>query len=90
VLQVRYEVHDVVAAGDTVAIRATAHGVNAIAPQGIDPTGKPMAMKTAHFFRARDGKLSEHWGHPRRTRRALSGRRAVAARTRGLGGHQAE
>jgi predicted SnoaL-like aldol condensation-catalyzing enzyme len=30
VLQVRYEVHDVVAAGDMVAIRATAHGVNAV------------------------------------------------------------
>jgi limonene-1,2-epoxide hydrolase len=36
VLRVRYEVHDVVAAGDMVAIRATAHGVNAVAPQGID------------------------------------------------------
>ena len=62
VLQVRYEVHDVVAAGDMVAIRATAHGVNAVAPQGIEPTGKPMAMKTAHFFRVRDGRLCEHWG----------------------------
>ena len=28
VLQVRYEVDDIVAAGDSVAIRATAHGVN--------------------------------------------------------------
>jgi predicted ester cyclase len=62
VLQVRYEVHDVVCAGDTIAIRATAHGVNNVSPQGIEPTGRPFAMKTGHFFRARDGKLCEHWG----------------------------
>ena len=62
VLQVRYEVHDIVSSGDMVAIRATAHGVNNVAPLGIEPTGKPFAMKTAHFFRSRDGRLSEHWG----------------------------
>lgn len=62
VLQIRYEVHDVVSAGDSVAIRATAHGINAVAPQGIEPTGLPFAMKTAHFFRSRDGLLCEHWG----------------------------
>lgn len=62
VLKVRYDVHDIVAAGDMVAIRATAHGVNAVSPQGIAPTGLPFAMKTAHFFRSRDGRLCEHWG----------------------------
>jgi predicted ester cyclase len=62
VLQVRYDVHDIVATGDTVAIRATAHGVNNLSPQGIETTGKPFAMKTAHFFRVRDGRLCEHWG----------------------------
>src|SRR4029453_16052790 len=49
VLQIRYEVDDVISDGDMVAIRATAHGINAVAPQGIEPTGKPFAMKTAHF-----------------------------------------
>ena len=62
VLQARYEVHDVVSAGDTIAIRATAHGVNAVSPHGVDVTGRPFAMKTAHFFRIRDGRLCEHWG----------------------------
>ena len=61
-LRVRYEVQDIVAAGDMVAIRATAHGANAVSPPGIAATGKPFAMKTAHFFRARDGRLTEHWG----------------------------
>ena len=62
VLDVRYAVDDIVAAGDTVAIRATAHGVNNVSPKGIEVTGKPFVMKTAHFFRSRDGLLSEHWG----------------------------
>jgi predicted ester cyclase len=62
VLRVRYEVHDIVAAGETVAVRATAHGVNAVSPPGIEVTGEPFAMKTAHFFKSRDGRLSEHWG----------------------------
>jgi predicted ester cyclase len=62
VLQIRYEVHDIISDGDTVAVRATAHGVNAVAPQGIEPTGRPFAMNTAHFFRSRDGRLCEHWG----------------------------
>jgi predicted ester cyclase len=62
VLQVRYEVHDIVAAGDVIAIRATGHGVNAMSPEGVEVTGKPFAMKTAHFFKSRDGRLSEHWG----------------------------
>ena len=62
VLQIRYEVHDVICDGDMVAIRATAHGLNAVSPQGIEPTGRPFATKTAHFFRSRDGRLCEHWG----------------------------
>ena len=62
VLRVRYEVHDIVAAGDMVAVRATAHGVNAVSPPGIEVTDEPFAMKTAHFFKSRDGRLSEHWG----------------------------
>jgi predicted ester cyclase len=33
-----------------------------VAPQGIEPTGQPFALKTAHFFRSRDGRPCEHWG----------------------------
>ncbi len=39
--QIRYEVHNVICDGDMVAIRATAHGVNEVSPQGIQPTGRP-------------------------------------------------
>ena len=62
VLQIRYTIEDVVASGETVAIRGTAHGVHAVAPAGIEPTGRPYAMKTAHFYRSRDGRLCAHWG----------------------------
>lgn len=39
VLQVRYEVLETVAGPDTVAIRATAHGVNAVRRRASSPPG---------------------------------------------------
>jgi predicted ester cyclase len=62
VLQVRYEIHEMVADGDRVAIRATAHGVHTTGHLGFAPTGKPYAMPTMHLFRAEGGLLAEHWG----------------------------
>jgi predicted ester cyclase len=61
-LQIRYEVHDVVAAGDKVAIRATAHGIHRDGHLGFAPTGKAYALETMHMYRERDGLLVEHWG----------------------------
>ena len=61
-LRIRYELHDVVAAGDKVAIRATAYGVNEIDTLGFAPTGKPYAMHTMHRYREAGGLLVEHWG----------------------------
>jgi predicted ester cyclase len=62
VLRIRYEVHDVVAAGDKVAIRATAHGVHRSDHLGVAATGQPYAMPTMHLFRAEGDRLAEHWG----------------------------
>ena len=62
VLQIRYEVHDVVAVGDRVAIRATAHGVHRSDHLGVPATGKPYAMATMHLYRAEGDRLAEHWG----------------------------
>lgn len=61
-LQLRYEVHDVVAVGDKVAIRATAHGVQNVEMFGVPATGKPYAMSTMHLYRAEGDRLAEHWG----------------------------
>lgn len=62
VLRLRYELHEIVAAGDKVAIRATAHGVHNSDHLGFPATGRPYAMPTMHMFREQDGVLVEHWG----------------------------
>lgn len=62
VLQLRYEVHEVVAAGDTVALRTTAHGRHNSGHLGFPATGRPYAMPAMHMYRERDGVLAEHWG----------------------------
>ena len=62
VMRIRYEVHDVVSAGDLVAIRATAHGVHATDHLGVPATGKPYAMHTMHLYRVEGDRLAEHWG----------------------------
>ncbi len=61
-LHLRYELHDVVAAGDKVAVRATAHGVHNTGHLGFPATGRPYAMPTMHLYRASGGLLAEHWG----------------------------
>ena len=62
VMQIRYEIHEVVADGDLVAARATVHGVHNSGHLGFAPTGKPYAMPTMHMYRASGGLLAEHWG----------------------------
>ena len=61
VLKLRYELHEVVASGSLVAMRATAHGVHVSDHLGFPATGKPYAMPTMHLYREHDGVLSEHW-----------------------------
>ena len=62
VLQVRYEVLDVIAAGDKVVIRSLAHGVHTSDHLGVPATGLPYAMPTVHIYRGEGGRLAEHWG----------------------------
>ena len=61
-LRLRYELHEVVAAGDMVAIRATAHGVHNSGHLGFPATGRPYAMPVMHMYRQDNGVLAEHWG----------------------------
>jgi predicted ester cyclase len=62
VLQVRYEVLDVIATGDKVVIRSLAHGVHNSDHLGVPATGLPYAMPTVHIYRGEGGRLAEHWG----------------------------
>ncbi len=62
VLEIRYELHEILAVGDRVALRATAHGRHNTDHLGFPATGKPYAMATTHFYRGEDDRLAEHWG----------------------------
>ena len=62
VLDMRYEVHEVVAAGDFVALRATGHGLHRSDHLGVPATGRPYAMPSMHLYRGIGDRLAEHWG----------------------------
>jgi predicted ester cyclase len=58
------EIHDMVAAGDRVAIRATHRGTDkgGFIP-GMPATGKAFEMEAIYIVRVDDaGKIAEHWG----------------------------
>ncbi len=58
------EIHDMIAVGDQVAIRATYRGTDegGFVP-GMRATGKPYALETMYFVRVDEaGKIAEHWG----------------------------
>jgi steroid delta-isomerase-like uncharacterized protein len=60
----RAEIHDVVAAGDRVALRATYSGTDkgGFIP-GMPATGRPFEMETMYIIRLNEeGKIAEHWG----------------------------
>ena len=61
VLGIEYQVDDVVAAGDQIALRATARGISHAPAFGCPATGKPFAMATMHWYRADGDRLAEHW-----------------------------
>ena len=61
VLQIRYEVHDVICDGDMVAIRASAHGVNAVSP-GHRADRSALRDEDRAHYRSRDGRPCAHWG----------------------------
>lgn len=57
----RWEIHDVVAENDLVAVHATHHARHTGDLMGIPPTGREVAYAYVHFLRFRDGKAIEHW-----------------------------
>lgn len=62
VLQLRYEIHEVVVADDRVALRATGHGVHRSDHLGVPATGRPYALPSMHLYRGDGDRLAEHWG----------------------------
>jgi steroid delta-isomerase-like uncharacterized protein len=57
----RFEVEDVIAEGDKVAIRCIWSGTQAGPFQDMPATDKRFAVQHIHIFRLDHGKVKEHW-----------------------------
>lgn len=57
----KWEIHDVVADGDMVALRCTHSGVHTGTLFGLPATGRPFSYKQMHMIRVENGKGVEHW-----------------------------
>ena len=55
-------VEDMVAEGNKVTARFTAHGVHNGSFMGLPPTGKPIIMTGIEIFRIENSKIAELWG----------------------------
>jgi predicted ester cyclase len=55
-------IDDMVAVGDTVAVRFTTKGTNAGLFTEVPPTGKRITMTNIEIFRISDEKIMEVWG----------------------------
>ena len=57
----RYEIHQVIGEGDTVAIHCTFSGRHTGEFLGLPPTNRTFAVRQVHIVRFEDGKGVEHW-----------------------------
>lgn len=57
----RYEIHQMIAEGDTVAVHLTHSGRHTGEFLGIPPSGRTFAYPHVHILRFKDGKALEHW-----------------------------
>jgi len=55
-------IEDMIAEGDRVAVRLTAHAVHTGEFMGMPASGKSYTIPEIHIFRVADGKIAEHWG----------------------------
>lgn len=56
-----FQVHDLLAEGERVAVRLTFSGIHSGEWKGIAPTGRPVAVTEMMFFRFEDGQVVEAW-----------------------------
>jgi len=57
----KWEIHEVLADGDMVALRCTHSGVHTGEFFGLPATGRPFSYKQMHMIRVENGKGVEHW-----------------------------
>jgi steroid delta-isomerase-like uncharacterized protein len=56
-----FQIDDMIAEGDRVAVRVTASARQVGEFMGMPPSGKSYRIGEIHIFRLRDGKVTEHW-----------------------------
>lgn len=61
VSEARFEIHDMIAEGDRVAVRLTPSARHTGPFMGIEPTGNRYSIDEIHVFGIRDGRVAEHW-----------------------------
>jgi predicted ester cyclase len=61
VSEARFEIHDMIAEDDRVAVRLTTSARHTGPFMGIEPTGRRYEIDEIHIFRIRDGQVVEHW-----------------------------
>lgn len=59
---VEYEVVDLVAEGDRVAVYSLMRATHTGSGLGAAPTGNRFEVEQMHFIRVADGQIVEHWG----------------------------
>ena len=57
----RFDIQDVVAEGDRVAVRLTSTATQVGEFMGMPPTGRSYIIEEIHIFRISDGRIAEHW-----------------------------
>ena len=57
----KFEIRDMIAEGDRVAVRVTTSARQTGPFMGLEPTGNHYSIDEIHIFRIRDGQLVEHW-----------------------------
>jgi predicted ester cyclase len=57
----RLELHDMIAEGDRVAVRATVRGFHQGELMGVPPTGREMSVSLLIIYRLAGGRIAEHW-----------------------------
>jgi len=58
---VSMKIEDMIAEGDRVAVRLTAHGTHRGEFMGMPASGRSYTISETHIFRLRDGQVIEHW-----------------------------
>jgi predicted ester cyclase len=57
----QFEIHDVIAEKDRVAVRLTTRARHTGTFMGLEPSGNEYSIDEIHMFRVADGKVLEHW-----------------------------